>query len=77
MLSGFASFAILLVPTVIFRALATVIISSLARGGVMPIGELFAIIFPEAICTAIFTLPLYFVLKLCSVPLETHSKFTF
>ena len=77
MLSGFASFAILLVPTVFFRAIASTIISSFARGGVMPASELFAIIVPEAICTVICCLPLYFVLKACSIPLETHSKFTF
>ena len=40
-------------------------------------GELFAIILHEAICTVICCLPLYFVLKACSIPLETHSKFTF
>ena len=77
MLSGFASFSILMIPTLFYRAIATVVSIAFENKALLPTSELFAIILPEAMTTAICCLPLYFIVKLCTTPLETHGKFTF
>lgn len=77
MLTSFASYALLLVPALAYRSVATAVCMAIDRRALVPLAELFSVIAPELICTAIVCLPLYFVVKLCAIPLETHSKFTF
>ena len=77
MLTSFASFAILLAPMLIYRAVATVICLLITSGGALTFGGVWGVIFPELLCTALLCLPLYAIVKLCTAPLETHSKFTF
>jgi hypothetical protein len=47
------------------------------RRALVPLSEILGTVGPELLCTALVCLPLYFAVKLCAVPLETHSKFTF
>jgi cell shape-determining protein MreD len=77
MLTSFASFALLMIPALLYRGLATAVCMAIDRRALVPIAELFSVIGPELLCTAIICLPLYFAVKLCAIPLETHSKFTF
>lgn len=77
MLTGFASYAILLLPMLLYRALATAVCITLADRALTPIGEIWGVILPEMITTALLCLPIYFLVRLCTVPLETHGKFTF
>lgn len=77
MLTSFASFAILLLPLLVYRATATVICMAISDGGFAPVSVIAGVVIPEAICTAVCCLPLYAIVKLCSAPLETHGKFTF
>lgn len=77
MLSGFASYAILMIPTLFYRAAATAVCIALENKTFFSASELFSIILPEALSTAIVCLPLYFIVRLCAAPLETHGKFTF
>jgi hypothetical protein len=37
----------------------------------------FGVILPELVSTAIFCLPLYAIVKLCTAPMQTHGKFSF
>ena len=77
MLTSFASFALLMIPALLYRGAATAVCMAIDRRALVPIAELFGTVGPELLCTALICLPLYFVVKLCAVPLETHSKFTF
>ncbi len=75
-LRSFASFAFLLIPTVLFRAAVTFITRWISVS--FPNGSfILGVLLPEAICTALFSLPLYFIIKLCTRTLESHSKFSF
>lgn len=76
MLTSFASFVILMAPMLIYRAAATVV-CVLITSGTLTLGGIWKVIFPELLCTALLCLPLYAIVKLCTAPLETHSKFTF
>ena len=75
-LKSFPSFLILLVPTLICRALATYIRIIIAEGFPEP-WVITEIILPELLITALFAMPIYFLVKLCIKPLKSHSKFTF
>ncbi|MBP3370812.1 MAG: hypothetical protein J6L85_08675 [Clostridia bacterium] len=77
MLTSFASFSILLVPMLVYRAIATAICMLITGAGALSFGTVWGVIFPELLCTALLCLPLYAIVKLCTAPLETHSKFTF
>jgi hypothetical protein len=76
-LKSFVSYLLLLIPALIFRALATyllVLITELS----FPKGWVFTeIILPEMLATALLCLPIYFIVKLFSRTLETHGRFTF
>ncbi len=75
-LKSFASFSLLLIPTVLFRAAVTFITHWISVA--MPDSKfVLGVMLPEAICTALFALPLYFLIKLCTRTLESHSKFSF
>lgn len=76
-LKSFASFLLLLVPALICRAASTYICIAITERAA-PSASVFAdILLPEAVCTAVLALPIYFLVKLCAVPLKSHGKFTF
>ena len=77
MLTSFASYAILLLPTLAFRAVSTFVCIALTDGAMPTLARAFGVIYPEMLCTALFCLPLYAIVKLCTAPMQTHGKFTF
>ena len=77
MLKSFASFLLLLVPALVCRALATLLCIMISQQSAPQLWMFGDILFPEAICTAICAIPIYFLVKLCSKPLQSHSRFTF
>ena len=76
-LKSFFSYVLLLIPALIYRAAATYLCFSLHIGAIAPLWSLKEILLPEAVCTAILTLPVYFIVKLCSRPLDNHGRFNF
>lgn len=77
MLKSLASFAILLAPSALFRAVATYI-CIFASERALPHAFVFTdILLPEALMTVLLAVPVYFLTKLCTVPLEARGKFTF
>lgn len=77
MLKSFASFLLLLVPALICRALSTLLCIMIVQRSAPALWMFGEILVPEAICTAICAIPIYFLVKLCSKPLQSHSRFTF
>lgn len=77
MLTSFPSFLLLCIPALFYRGAATAVCMAIDRRAIVPIADVFATVAPELICTALLCIPLYFAVKLCAIPLETHSKFTF
>jgi hypothetical protein len=77
MLCSFASFAILMIPMLAYRAIATFICLLIVSDGAISLFAVGGVIFPELLCTALLCLPLYAIVKICAAPLETHTKFTF
>jgi hypothetical protein len=77
MLAGFVPYLILLLPTLLYRAFATFICMTVANGALPTLSAALGVIIPELVCTAVFCLPIYAIVKLCTMPLETHGRFTF
>lgn len=77
MLAGFASYAILLLPTLAFRAISTFVLIAVADGVMPSFSKALGVVFPELLCTALLCLPLYAIVKLCTAPMQTHGKFSF
>ena len=76
-LKSFPSYILLLVPTLLCRATAT-LICLLVTGGAIPLFTATKLILlPEMVCTALSAVPIYFLVKLCCMPLRSHGKFTF
>ena len=76
-LKSFPSFLILLIPMLICKGLATYVRFFIAEGNFPPLWVFAEIILPEIVVTALFALPIYFLIKLCVKPLRSHSKFMF
>ena len=76
-LKSFASYLLLLIPSLIYRGAATYLCLLLRYLAIPPTSALTQIILPEALTTGLLCLPLYFIVKLCSRPLETHGRFSF
>ncbi len=76
-LKSLASYLLLLMPMLVYRAAATYL-CILITEGTLPAPWVFVdILLPEAIATGLLCIPVYFILKLCSGALLTHSRFTF
>ena len=70
MMPRFVSFAVLMLPTVILRGVLTFINASIVFSGAPPFGAFIKTALPEALCTFVFCLPIYFVVKLCMIPIH-------
>ena len=77
MIPGILSYVALLIPAEVLGAIYTTIMLTMTYGGIPPAAELFGILVPEMIVGAVFSLPIYFIVKLCSIPIETRGRFTF
>lgn len=73
----FFSFAILLLPMLVCRALYTYLSLWLSLGSLPPIGASMGLILPEMLSTFVVCLPVYFVIKLCTIPIGARSRFSF
>ncbi len=76
-LNGFASFLLLMLPALLCRGIATYICIFIFQRALPGAWVFLDVLLPEAICTALCALPIYFLVKLCSIPLSKHSRFTF
>ncbi len=76
-LKSLPSYLLLLLPSLLWRTAATYICIFINSRALPPFAVFKAILLPEVICTAICAIPIYFLLKLCTKPLQTHGKFTF
>ena len=76
-LKSLASYLLLLMPMLVYRAAATYLCILITEGGLPAPWVFTQILLPEAIATGLLCIPVYFILKLCSGALVTHSRFTF
>ena len=78
-LKSFASFILLLIPSLIYRGTATLLCHLFVSGaGASSTAQLLrTVVLPEMLTTGLLCLPIYFIVKLCSGALENHSRFTF
>lgn len=72
-----ASFILLMLPTVAIKAVFTYANLSLTYASPAPLSSLISVILPELVCTLVFCLPVYFLIKLCSIPIGSRTKFSF
>ena len=77
MLPAFPSYALLLVPALLLRALYTALCLLLALGSMPAPTALLGLLLREAATTALLVLPLYPIVKLCTRPLHTRGRFRF
>lgn len=73
----FISYVIILVPLVVFRAVFTYLNLWISLGALPPIGASLGIVLPEMLSTFILCLPVYYLIKLCTIPIGARSKFSF
>ena len=76
MLPRFLSWLILLLPSLVLRACFTTLGFWIYTEGADPSGIVSGVLLPEAVCTLIFCLPLYFLLTLCVLPLKERRNHT-
>lgn len=75
-LKTFPSFLILLLPSLLYRALMTTLLTLLNNG--FALGGGFALtLLLEALCTLVLCLPIYPIINLATKPLSTRSTFSF
>ena len=70
MLSGFLSWLILLLPSLVLRAAFSLCGFWLYTGGISFAGVFTAVLLPEAISTLIFCLPIYWLVVVCLLPIK-------
>jgi hypothetical protein len=73
----FLSYAIMLLPLVIFKGLFTYLNLWIAAGALPSPSASLGIVLPEMLCTFIFCLPIYYLIKLCTVPMSAKNNFGF
>ena len=71
------SFLLLLLPAALVRAGFTYISLCLTYGSAAPLSALTSVILPEAIATICFSIPVFFLIKLCYIPIRSRTKFSF
>ena len=76
-LKSFVSYMLLLVPSLVYRAIATYLLVLITERSFVGGWVFTEIILPEMLVSAVLCLPIYFIVKLFSRTLETHSRFSF
>ena len=76
LLPRFLSYAVLLAPAALLRAVCSVL-ERLAEGGLPTVGALLLSCLWSILCTAVLCLPLYGLTRLVRIPLVKKSKFSF
>lgn len=77
LLARLPSYLILLLPCVMVRAIFTYLSLCITFGSIAPISSVASVILPEAISTICFSIPVYFLIKLCYLPIKSRTKFSF
>lgn len=76
MLKKFPAFMLLLLPTVLYRAIATTALMILNKGFSFSTETLVTLLL-EALCTFLLCLPIYPIINLATKTLSAHKKFSF
>ena len=74
-LKSFPSFVLLLLPSLFYRAVATVLLSLIHNRAL--VGGLITTLLLEALCTFIFCLAIYPIINIATKSLSSHTKFKF
>lgn len=77
MMPRFVSYAVLLMPAAALRAVYTYVSLCIAMSGVPPLSAFTGVILPELLSTLVCCLPVYFLIKLCMLPIGARGKFSF
>lgn len=77
MLPRFLSFLCLLIPALALRAIYTTLCICFKIRALPSMSILGSVLLPELIVTAILCIPLYPIVKLCVIPMNSHSRFRF
>lgn len=77
MLPRFLSFACLMLPALALRALYTALCLCVRAHGLPPLQIMTSTLIPEIITTALLCLPLYPIVRLCVIPMNARSRFSF
>ena len=77
MLPRFMSWVLLLLPALILRSAYTTLCLCISIRSLPSIQVLGATLIPELIVTAILSIPLYPLIKLCVIPMRSRSRFSF
>ena len=75
MMPSLASFAVSVLPAAGLGAVYTFINLWLTFGELPSISCLWIALLPEFLCTSLFSLPIYFLMKLCTVPIDAKGRF--
>lgn len=76
MMRSFPTYLILLLPSLLFRAVGTLVLSLVFQSATLG-GGLFITILLEALCTFILCIAIYPITKLAIKPIKSHKKFSF
>ena len=73
----FISFALSMLPLLALKAIYTLTAVTAAYGELPALSAALSLLLSEAISTAVICVPVYFVIKLCTIPICARSKFSF
>ena len=77
MMPRFLSFAVLLIPASALKCLFTYLEIWVYMGARPALSCVTDVLLPEFISTVVVCLPIYFVIKLCVIPIEAKGRFSF
>ena len=73
----FISFALAMLPLLALKAIYTLISVTAAYGSFPALSAALRLLVSETLSTAIVCIPVYFLIKLCTIPICARSKFSF
>ena len=71
------SFLLLMLPMLVLRGIGTYLNLWIALAKLPPISAIPSIILPELLSTLLLSIPIYFLIKLCMIPIGARNKFSF
>ncbi len=77
MLATFPSYVLLMLPALALRALYTLLCFALVAGPMPTAAHLGGVLLRECLVTALLTMPVYPLVKLCQIPLRARNRFRF
>ncbi len=73
MMPQFVSFAVLILPATLINSAYTYVTLWINVGTLPPLSAFITVIFPEMLSTFLFCLPIYFIVKLCTLPIDVKG----